>query len=429
MRVVFAILLLALAGLVPASEPVHAQGPAVEFMQEQIRQRDAERQRTQQRGQDWQRQRQQRQNERRRNEERRPVFRPQTPAGPTIGGQGERRGGPQEISDASPRVVELPKAADARVLLVVGDESAEALAQGLREAFASDTQVVVRAVTVAESGLAVREPVDWVARARDIGRTETNLLAVVVSMGMNDRRAIVDGQQAHAFRSDRWRELYQTRIDQFLQALVERRTTVYWAGLPAMRDPEVSAEASFVNEFIKQRAFAANVRFVDVWENFLDEEGRYVAIGPDVNGNQRRLRRPDGIGLTPAGARKLAFFVETEIRRDFSITAPQIATPEPAPADQPAPPPRVAEPERPRFEGPVVQLTPIQVRAGQELGSSGQPAPAADDIAVRVLVRGEAPPPRPGRADDFRWPPVDQLAGPVPAPAPEVTRAEAPPRP
>jgi hypothetical protein len=418
MRRTLLLLAVVAAGLlaVPAPEPARAQsGPAMDFLLDQMRRQDTDRRRVIQ-----QRQRREAETRQRRQAQQRALQ--------GAPGQAPRRS-PNEISDAAPRVVELPKLPDARVVLVLGDQMAEGLAEGLRDAFASDPGVVVQAVTRPDSGLARAEPVDWVALAREAGR-RPNLLAVVVLLGLNDRQPIPDGQGAADIRSDRWRDLYQPRVDQMLAALAERQTPIYWTGLPAMRAADAAAEASFLNDLFKSRTFTANVRFIDVWEGFVDEDGRYVAIGPDVNGQPRRLRRPDGVGLSPAGNRKLAYYVETEIRRDLPVQGPAIAAlpPADAPVEQPTRPPVAPAPQQPGaaapppppYVGPVIQLTPVVAVRGAELGQ-GPAASDAGSEAARVLVRGEALAPRPGRVDDFRWPAPERSVAERPAGAADET--------
>ena len=55
--------------------------------------------------------------------------------------------------------------------------------------------------------------------------------------------------------------------------------------------------------------------FVDIWDGFVDESGKFVITGSDVNGQQVRLRGSDGVSMTKAGKRKMAFYVEKELRR------------------------------------------------------------------------------------------------------------------
>ena len=47
------------------------------------------------------------------------------------------------------------------------------------------------------------------------------------------------------------------------------------------------------------------------------EEGAYTARGPDLNGNQVRMRKDDGIHYSAAGADKLAFYVNQVLRNYY----------------------------------------------------------------------------------------------------------------
>ena len=62
-------------------------------------------------------------------------------------------------------------------------------------------------------------------------------------------------------------------------------------------------------------------------------------FGPDFEGQTRRLRTFDGVHFTQPGARKLAHYVEREIRRVMQARATPVATiptePEPEPERSP----------------------------------------------------------------------------------------------
>ena len=70
-----------------------------------------------------------------------------------------------------------------------------------------------------------------------------------------------------------------------------------------------------LNTIYRASVEKAGGEFVDIWDGFVDEDGKFVISGSDINGQQVRLRGSDGINFTRAGKRKLAFYVEKEIRR------------------------------------------------------------------------------------------------------------------
>ena len=88
-----------------------------------------------------------------------------------------------------------------------------------------------------------------------------------------------------------------------------------------------AADIPFLNDLYRSRSDKAGIVYVDVWDGFVDEDGRFAQSGPDFEGQTRRLRAGDGVYFTQAGARKLAHFVEREIDRWLSARAASVALP------------------------------------------------------------------------------------------------------
>ena len=177
------------------------------------------------------------------------------------------------------------------------------------------------------------------------------------------------------FQSEAWQAAYVQRIDATIAALKSANVPVFWVGLPPQRDARQSADAVYLNELFRTRAERAGIVYVDIWDGFVDEAGRYVLQGPDFEGQIRRLRSGDGLYFTRAGARKLAHYVEREILR--SLWRPR------TPVALPAPEPAVIQPGRPGarpLAGPVVPLT-ASIGGGNELLGGG-PARAVGE-AIR----------------------------------------------
>ena len=87
----------------------------------------------------------------------------------------------------------------------------------------------------------------------------------------------------------------------------------------------MSRDYSSFNGIVREQLEAKGLRFVDMWNGFADEDGKYVAFGPDVRGQSVQLRADDGLNFTRAGQRKLAYFVEQELNDMFGGTAPLLA--------------------------------------------------------------------------------------------------------
>jgi len=202
------------------------------------------------------------------------------------------------------------------------------------------------------------------------------------------------------FRTDQWAEVYSRRIDETIAALKSKGVPVFWVGLPSIRGTRSTAEMVYLNDLYRARAERAGAIYIDVWDGFVDEAGKYSNFGPDYEGQQRRLRSSDGVYFTKYGARKLAHYVERELRRYINNRALQISLPSSPVAPVPADGKSVVRP----LAGPVVPLTVTPGNSEELLGGSGTGSAHGDAIATRVLVKGEPVLAPPGRADDFAWP-------------------------
>ena len=177
-----------------------------------------------------------------------------------------------------------------------------------------------------------------------------------------------------------------------------------WVGLPSQRGPKASADSAYLNDLYRSRAEKAGIIYVDVWDGFVDEAGKFAPQGPDYQGQIWRLRTGDGIHFTKYGARKLALYVEREIERLTALRIP-VALPTPVDQDVHTRKGKLGGTTKPDA-GPVLPLTTPSVGAEKVLlGGPTEKLPlTSDPVAARVLSTGEAVMPSTGRADDFRWP-------------------------
>jgi uncharacterized protein len=354
-------------------------------------------------------------------------------------------------------------------ILVIGDAMADWLGYGLEQAFADTPEIGVLRRHRTLSGL-IRADVrsdprgdypDWPPAARELIASQKPKF-VVVMLGLNDRRPIRETVQptrakpaqpanpdsdpasreldepaakptpeaaaapdaatppgttkTYEFRSDAWSEAYVRRIDDTIAALKTSGVPIFWVGLPPIRSGRNAGDIPFLNELYRSRADKAGIVYVDVWDGFVDEDGRFAQTGPDFEGQTRRLRSGDGVYFTQPGARKLAHFVEREIDRWLTARPIALAVPAeepkaaaaPAPADiAPAAAPGKASNSKARpLAGPALPLISEPADDSGELlgGGKARPSAVADALAAKVLAKGEAMPAPAGRADDFSWP-------------------------
>ena len=211
-----------------------------------------------------------------------------------------------------------------------------------------------------------------------------------------------------------------------IAALKSKGAPVIWVGLPSIRGTRSTADAQYLNQLYRARAEANGILYVDVWDGFVDEAGKFTYQGPDFEGQTRRLRTGDGVHFTKQGARKLAHFVERDLRRFMANRSLPMAMPSPGgPQLQNTP----SEPAARPAAGPVVSLTASPSGGNELLGGRGTSPIHSDATAARVLVKGEPVPAAPGRADDFRWPRGGEAAAAAVEPPPAAAAAPARPEP
>lgn len=317
---------------------------------------------------------------------------------------------------------------------VLGDILSQNLADGLEESFEDTPEIGILHKGKESSGLVRKDYYDWTKTAHDIASGPQKIDVAVVMVGSNDRQPIVEGSQSPEPLSPRWRELYAARVDSVIQAFKEKNIPLIWVSLPVMKGEKFSADMAQINEIQRARAAAAGIVFVDLWDKFAGDHGQYSAFGPDIIGQSVKLRSDDGVHFTGAGARKLALFVEGEIKRLFDARQ----NPKPPGENKPAKPPAPGEPSTSAApvpaDQPVVFRSPLgeprpaaptlpqdRPAIGPAQPLTGAASPASDDLARRdklraqpdsperavaqhVFVDGGSQPHRAGRADDFSWP-------------------------
>jgi len=396
----------------------------------------------------------------------------------------QEREAPVDYSRAPPSSQKKPEATTP--IVVMGDANADWLAYGLEDAFSENPEIAVVRKHRTDSGLIrydQRRDLEWPQVAREIIAAEKPKF-IVVMLGNNDRQTIrekappaprpgtpkpnaqasqpapaatppipappPDPEQQplapaeaaeHAnmtpeqarqasygpweFHTEKWELAYVRRIDAMIAALKSAGVPVLWVGLSSQRNTKPSADSSYLNELYRSRAEKAGIIYVDIWDGFVDEGGRYSAQGPDYEGQIRRLRSGDGVYFTKFGARKLAHYVEREIQRSITNRGVPVALPVPTDSGAQAPNAKTGAPAQRPAAGPVMPLTAMQV-APEELIGGGRANPSAVDAsASRVLTKGDPIAAPTGRADDFSWPRGSALNT-RPA-APDTTAAPAAP--
>jgi len=314
---------------------------------------------------------------------------------------------------------------------VLGDSLAVLASEGLTDAFADKPEIGIIDRARDASGLVRTDYFDWSKFAADHAASADKPDFVVIILGINDGQPMREGAETIDTLSDKWKDRYGARIEAVVAPFVAQHIPVAWVSLPPMRVDRANVQAVALNELFRQHAEKAGAKFIDIYDAFADQDGQYDAFGPNVDGQQVKLRGSDGIHFTKAGSRKLANFLETEIRHAFEKRNPtsDVATlppdieqaaddinsqirremngsPEGAPLGAPTPNATLESPTLPQrpASGPILPLTVRATSPGGVLARRDAQATAEPESVLRVLRTGLPEAPLAGRADDFAWP-------------------------
>src|SRR4030088_1239077 len=278
-------------------------------------------------------------------------------------------------------------------IVVMGDANADWLAYGLEDAYSEKPEIGIVRKHRTDSGLIsydARRDAEWPHVAREIIATERPKF-IDMMIGNNDRQTIrekvppppspsgapkanapapsatpaappvrpdpeqqppeaverhpqMTPEQARQaaygpweFHSEKWELAYIKRIDATIAALKSAGVPVIWGTMPSQRGTQASRGLSHLNRSHPHRDENAGIIYVDIWDGFVDESGRFSPQGPDYEGQIRRLRTGDGVYFTKFGARKVAHYVEREIQRTITNRGMSVALPVPVDVGPQAP--------------------------------------------------------------------------------------------
>ena len=317
---------------------------------------------------------------------------------------------PKSVIISPPQPEAIAKNPDAKKVLVIGDFIAGGLAEGLAETFAQtpDLQVINR--TNGSSGFVRQDYYNWSKELPAI-LAEQKPAILVMMIGANDRQPLTQKSVTVTPDTDEWKKLYQSRVDEFLQVTAKSGVPVVWIGQPPYQSSALSQTMLSLNSIYKTAAEQAGSKaapdqtdnpadrslsaaFVDVWDGFVDDKGSFTQTGVDVNGQTVRLRGNDGINMTSAGKRKLAFYAEKPLRQLLKLSSPEI----PAATDT-----KSNEPMAVPVHKEITRIGPMKL---SDLDQSGDDTLLGETSAITktTAARTDKHQTPAGRADDFRWP-------------------------
>jgi hypothetical protein len=224
----------------------------------------------------------------------------------------------------------------------------------------------------------------------------------VMIVGINDRQTLKAEGESYKALTPEWTNIYQTRAAQFVSTIRAANKPLIWVGLPPMSKSDYSKAIGQINGIQRLAAFGGGAEFVDIYDRFVGEDGKYSSSGPDLNGNRVRMRKDDGIHFSAAGADKLAFYLSQTIKNYYKGAggvgidiADALAGTDAALMVRP-PYQGLGQTRLLEVAGAVIPLNRTPKRA-TDLVTSAAVAPTTDD-AFDMMLMIEAPV---GRADAF----------------------------
>lgn len=328
---------------------------------------------------------------------------------------------PRSEGAEPPQVAVIAKRPDAQVVLVIGDFLGSGLAEGLATAFTQNANVRIVDRTSGSSGFVREDFHNWPKKVGELIAADKPA-AIVVMIGANDRQQmLVDGVR-ETVRSENWNREYAERTGELGKAISSQKVPFLWVGMPSFKSSKTMLDMLAFNDIYRAAAAGNGGEFVDIWDGFVDENGAYMANGPDLNGQPARLRANDGINLARPGKRKVAFYVEKPL---YKLLGQDPSTPAAAAALSTRSPYRLLGPFGPSDSqepsdidivvdpnevGPIDPARPVSLRTpaldgGVELlGMVAEPLREARTPAEKLAIEGIAPAPLVGRADQFAGP-------------------------
>jgi hypothetical protein len=211
----------------------------------------------------------------------------------------------------------IAKAPGATRVAVFGDSLADDLGKALDRLYSDDPNLVVTDMANGASGLVRTDYFDWQQAVADQIKANSFDVAVVM-IGANDRQTLNADGQSFKTLTDGWTSIYTQRLNAFLNQFRAAGKPVVWVGLPPMQAPQFSAAVTQISALQRLASFSGGAQFLDIYDRFVDENGQYTTYGPDLNGQQVRMRKDDGVNFSTGGADKLAFYVSQSLKLFYS---------------------------------------------------------------------------------------------------------------
>lgn len=152
------------------------------------------------------------------------------------------------------------------------------------------------------TGLSRPDVFDWQSGYSGlIGKNSPDV--VIVAIGANDAQGFVYQGEVLPYGSEKWVQVYQQRVKDFMDRISEGGRSVIWVGLPPMKLPLFNRKIKLINSItygvVSQYPHAT---WWNPQSHIGDSDGQFREVGIGQDGEMHRLRSADGIHLSDEGA-------------------------------------------------------------------------------------------------------------------------------
>ena len=156
-----------------------------------------------------------------------------------------------------------------------------------------------------------------------------SLDVAVIAFGANDAQGVCDGGHCGALMSKFWQKVIAARVEAYVAMLRRHGATVYWVGLPVMRDAAFDTDARAMDEFYRALMAQLSVPYIDIRPLTIDDQGRYQAYYIDRDGGPKLLRAGDGVHMSMNGYIRVTQGLAARIRATVAAakSGPDIEAP------------------------------------------------------------------------------------------------------
>ncbi|MEO6628776.1 MAG: DUF459 domain-containing protein [Aquihabitans sp.] len=171
------------------------------------------------------------------------------------------------------------------------------------------------------TGLARPDVRNWpVQLAADVKQYDPEV--VILGFGGNDMQDIATDHGRVSVGTPEWRDEYQRRVAQVLNAVAGENRTVYWLGLPITTRANIEKAAPIQRAAVKAEISARPwAHFVDT-RPLLSPDGIYTAYLPDGSGGEVKVREGDGVHPNLAGASRMVRPITAALVKDRKLDPP-----------------------------------------------------------------------------------------------------------